>query len=69
VPNQGRTPRRTIRIGDDLWGALRWVADTEGITVSELLRRLATQHIKDSVAVLDANLSAYGRRSSRRREP
>lgn len=54
-------------MGDDLWGALRWVADTEGVTVSELLRRIAAQYVKESAAMLDASLTAYGRRKGSRR--
>ena len=47
------TPRRTVRIPDDLWDAAVARAAAEGITASDLLRRLLAAHLEsDSNASL-----------------
>jgi len=46
VPNQPKTPVRTFRLADDLWRKLKDSAKREGVTVSDLLRRLVDDHVK-----------------------
>lgn len=41
----GATPRRTVRIPDDLWEAATARAADEGVTTSDLLRRLLIAHL------------------------
>jgi predicted DNA-binding ribbon-helix-helix protein len=40
VPNQPKTPVRTVRIDDATWEALRAEAERREMTVSDLLREL-----------------------------
>jgi predicted DNA-binding ribbon-helix-helix protein len=46
VPNQPKTPVRTFRLADDLWRKLRDAASREGVTVSDILRRLVENYVK-----------------------
>ncbi len=41
----GATPRRAIRIADDLWEAIKARARAENTDASELMRRLATEYL------------------------
>ncbi|WVX88587.1 helix-turn-helix DNA binding domain protein [Gordonia phage CheeseTouch] len=38
MPNQPKTPKRGIRMSDDDWERLRWVAERRGQTISDVLR-------------------------------
>jgi antitoxin component of RelBE/YafQ-DinJ toxin-antitoxin module len=39
VPNQPKTPQRTVRVPDDVWLAAQERAAQEGVTISEVIRR------------------------------
>lgn len=49
-----RTPRRTIRLADEVWEAGHAKAETEGVTLTEVLRRLLDGYL------LDQGLEGYG---------
>ncbi len=38
MPNQPKTPARAVRISDEVWAALRDVADRKELTVSDVVR-------------------------------
>lgn len=68
VPNQERTRRHSIRIDDETWGALLWIADAEGTTVSAILNAFARERVRKAQAdgvILDTSLAAYARRRRR----
>ena len=39
-------PLRAIRVGDELWAKVRAKAKTEGVTASEVIRRLLAEWIE-----------------------
>ena len=39
MPNQPKTPARAVRIDDETWAELRAVADRDGVTASDVVRR------------------------------
>lgn len=45
VPNQPKTPMQTFRLPEDRRLELRRAAEREGITVTELLRRLVDEYL------------------------
>ena len=38
MPNAPKTPARAVRISEEMWAALRDVADRTGMTVSDVIR-------------------------------
>lgn len=46
MPNQPRTPHRTIRVPDELWAAAQEVAAGKGETLSDVLRRSLERYVK-----------------------
>lgn len=46
VPNQPKTPRRTVRIDDNLWEAAGAKAEAEGTTVSVVIRDALKRYVK-----------------------
>jgi predicted DNA-binding ribbon-helix-helix protein len=40
VPNQPKTPVRTVRLSDELWERVRAIAAARKMTVSDVLREL-----------------------------
>ena len=38
MPNAPKTPIRTIRISDELWGAVQELAAEQGITVTSIIK-------------------------------
>lgn len=42
MPNQPKTPLRTVRLSDELWIAVQIKAGVEGRTVSDVIRSLLT---------------------------
>lgn len=47
-PNQPKTPMQTFRLPEDLRTRLRAAAEREGVTVTELLRRLVEEYLASS---------------------
>lgn len=45
MPNQPKTPVRTFRLSKDLWDRFTAAAKREGITASDLLRRLVEEYL------------------------
>lgn len=46
VPNTPGTPRRTIRIPDDLWDAATAKAEERGESVSDVIRRALERYVR-----------------------
>lgn len=44
--DRGITPRRTIRIPDDEWDAIRARADREGLTITDAIRQVMARWAK-----------------------
>lgn len=47
VPNQPQTPGRSVRVPDDLWEAVRRIADSEGVTMTEIVIRALRRYVRD----------------------
>lgn len=48
MPDQPKTPQRTIRIDDELWAAVRAKAMSEGTNVSVVIREALTDYLEVS---------------------
>ena len=48
MPNQPKTPHRSVRLNDDIWDALREIGEQTGLSVSELIRLALTDFIMKS---------------------
>lgn len=48
MPNQPKTPHRSVRLHDDIWEALRDIGQQTGLTVSEVMRLALTDFILKS---------------------
>jgi macrodomain Ter protein organizer (MatP/YcbG family) len=46
VPNQERTPRRTVRVPDDVWAKASAKAEQRGEVLSEVIRRFLERYGK-----------------------
>lgn len=46
VPNTPGTPRRTIRIPDDLWDAASAKAEERGESVSDVIRKALERYVR-----------------------
>lgn len=51
VPNREKTPRRTVRVPDDVWQPAARKARDNGENVSEVIRRALADYIRDDPAV------------------
>jgi predicted transcriptional regulator len=47
VPNVEGTPRRTIRVPDELWEAVKRIAKDRRETVTEVVIRALTQYVRN----------------------
>ena len=45
VPNQPKTPQRSIRVADDIWLAAKAKAEAEGQTVSDVVRQALEEYL------------------------
>jgi len=45
VPNQPKTPMQTFRLPEELRAQLKAAAEREGVTVTDLLRRLVEDYL------------------------
>ena len=45
MPNQPKTPIRTVRVGDSLWQAAQAAAEQNDETVSDVVRRALEQYV------------------------
>lgn len=48
VPNQPKTPQRSVRVADELWLAAKAKAELEGQTVSDVVRQALEDYLQDS---------------------
>ena len=46
VPNQPKTPQRTVRVPDDEWDAAKAAAERQGETVTDVIRRALRSYAK-----------------------
>ena len=46
MPNQPATPNRNVRIADPLWDAVQRIADDQGISASEVVRRALQAYVR-----------------------
>lgn len=46
VPNQPKTPQRTVRIPDDIWNAAKAKADEREENLSEVIRKALDRYAK-----------------------
>lgn len=46
VPNQPKTPVRTVRIADEIWAELKKRAAAQGVTASDLLREALEKFLR-----------------------
>lgn len=47
VPNQPKTPNRTIRVPTDLWDAVKVKAKERGETVTDVIIRALKRYLRD----------------------
>lgn len=47
VPNQPKTPQRSVRVPDDVWQAAKAKAESEGQTVSDVVRQALEDYLRD----------------------
>lgn len=45
MPNQPKTPLRSVRIADELWHAAQQKAEAEGRTVSDVVREALEKYV------------------------
>lgn len=45
MPNQPKTPARSVRVGDSLWKAAKQVAATRGETVTDVIVRALERYV------------------------
>lgn len=48
MPNQPKTPVRTVRVPDELWDRVRLVARARGVSVSDVVRELIEAHVPEA---------------------
>lgn len=46
VPNQPKTPQRSVRVPDEIWHAAKERADAEGRTLSDVVREALAAYAK-----------------------
>jgi hypothetical protein len=46
MPNQPKTPARSVRVGDPLWAAAKAKAEERGETVTDVLVRALERYVK-----------------------
>lgn len=46
MPNSPATPNRNIRIADDLWDEVQRIADDQGVSSSEVVRRALRAYVR-----------------------
>lgn len=46
VPNQPKTPQRTVRVPDDVWSAAKAKADERGENLSEVIRKALQRYAR-----------------------
>jgi len=47
VPNQPATPKRGVRIPDELWEAVKRIAADRGETVTDVIIRALKRYVRD----------------------
>lgn len=47
MPNQPKTPRRTLRVPDELWLAVKRKAADNGETVTDVIIRALKRYLRD----------------------
>lgn len=47
MPNQPKTPRRTVRVDDELWQAAKRAASDHGETVTDVIIRALKRYVRE----------------------
>lgn len=47
MPNQEATPRRTVRVPDDVWEEVRRIAQDRGETATDVVVRALRRYVRD----------------------
>lgn len=47
VPNQEATPRRSVRVSDEVWEAAQRVAADQGETVTDVIVRALIRYVRE----------------------
>ena len=47
VPNQPKTPQRSVRVPDEVWARAKEKAEAQGITVSEVVREKLEEWLRE----------------------
>lgn len=47
MPNQPKTPNRTIRVPDEVWRAAKRVAADRGETITDVIVRALKRYVRD----------------------
>lgn len=48
MPNQPRTPVRSVRVPDELWDRARFIAEDRGITMTAVLNELLAKWVRQN---------------------
>lgn len=46
MPNAPATPSRSVRVPDEIWAALRRIADERGETITDVILRAIRQYLR-----------------------
>lgn len=46
VPNQPKTPLRSLRVSEQEWESWKWAAEKEGMTLADFVRDAANNRVK-----------------------
>jgi predicted HicB family RNase H-like nuclease len=46
MPNQPKTPQRTVRVPDEVWDEARAAAERQGESISDVIRRSLEDYVK-----------------------
>lgn len=46
VPNQPKTPQRSVRVGDEVWLPAKAIAESRGESLSEVIRAALERYVR-----------------------
>lgn len=46
MPNQPRTPNRSVRVPDELWHTAQWIARDRGLTMTQVVNTLLERWVR-----------------------
>jgi hypothetical protein len=48
MPNAPKTPTRTLRVSDELWGDLQQIAVSKGVTITSIIINYLEQYVAEN---------------------